>query len=225
MRNLVYWCIFFACVTILIGCASSPKKTTLQLSPEPGTSSLSQQELDYAYNTAVSTGLDMGYRVVSSSVEQRAVTLNRFRSADSVFETMEVSIESKGDTATVNITYKGPKPVEEETVKEFTDRFMTKLKAKPAVQAGGVAAPESPQARGKTEKKPSGVETGKGTHLILLKNGNIRMEPSTNAKIITTLKKGQVINKLNGSGDWYEIELPRGGGKGWIAKSLVKEVE
>ncbi len=217
-------CFFlFFCIFALVGCASAPYKTSVQLEPQPGTTGASPQELDFAYNTAVSTGLDLGYRVVSSSAEERSASLNRLRSSDLVSETLEVSVESKEQTGVVNITYRSPKPLEETSVKEFTDRFMTKLKAKQAPPAAAPSpAPRKPRTDG--DAKPPAAESKKTNHVILLKNGNVRAEPNMTGKILTTLKKGQVVDKLSESGDWYEVELPKGG-KGWIAKRLVKEVE
>ncbi|HME45009.1 MAG TPA: SH3 domain-containing protein [Syntrophorhabdales bacterium] len=221
MRGSLYGFLFFLCTLLLFSCASAPYRTSVQLSPEPGKLALSQQDLDYAYNTAVSTGVDLGYRVVSSSVAQRMVTLNRLRSTDLVSETMEVSVESKGPAGDVNIVYQSPKPLEDITVKEFTDRFLAKLKARPSVQPASSAP-------GKVRVEPetssfTGEQQGE-THLILLKNSNIRTEPSRKGAVITTLRKGEKVIKLDESGDWFDVRLPSGG-TGWISKRLVKEVK
>ena len=86
MRGIL--CFFFClCTVLLFACASAPYRTSLQLNPEAGRLSLSPQDLDDAYNAAIATGVDLGYRVVSSSKEQRMVSLNRLRSTDLVSET------------------------------------------------------------------------------------------------------------------------------------------
>lgn len=224
MRGIFYRALFALWALLLFNCASAPYRTSLQLNPEPGKLSLTQQDLDYAYNTAVSTGVDLGYRVVSSSVEQRIVTLNRLRSADLVSETMEVSIESKGPVGNVSIVYQSPKPLEDVTVKEFTDRFLAKLRARPSVQPVGPAFSGPGSVRVEPGTRPLGAEQQGETHLILLKNSNIRTEPSLKGKVITTLRKGEKVIKLDESGDWFDVGLPSGG-TGWISKRLVKEVE
>ena len=224
MRGIFYRFLASLCAVLLFSCASAPYRTSLQLNPEPGKLSFSQQDLDYAYNTAVSTGLDLGYRVVSSSVAQRMVTLNRLRSADMVSETMEVSVDSKGPVGNVGIVYQSPKPLEDVTVKEFTDRFLAKLRARPSAQAVTPAPSRPGSVRVQPETRPSSGEQPGETHLILLKNGNIRTEPSTKGKVIRTLRKGEKVIKLDESGDWFNVGLPSGG-TGWISRRLVKEVE
>ena len=223
MRGIL--CFFFClCAVLLFACASAPYRTSLQLNPEAGRLSLSTQDLDDAYNAAVATGVGLGYRVVSSSKEQRMVTLNRLRSTDQVSETMAVGVGSKGLAAEVSIVYESPKPLADTTVKEFTDRFLATLGARPAVQPGGPAPSRSGAARVEPETRPMTAELPGKTHLILLKNSNIRTEPGTKGKVITTLRKGGIVVKIDESGNWFNVKLPSGE-TGWIFKSLVKEVE
>jgi hypothetical protein len=224
MRNLLYRSFFFLCVIILSGCASAPYKTSLQLNPEPGKPSLTQQDLDNAYYAAVSTGVDLGYRVASSSREQRIVTLNRLRSTDFVAETMTVGVESKGPAVEVSMVYESPKPLADATVKEFTDRFLAKLRARPSAQSGD-AAPSKPGAlRMESDARPMNAALPGETRLILLKNSNIRAEPSTKSKVIITLRKGEKVVKIDESGDWFSVRLSSGE-TGWVSKRLVKEAE
>jgi hypothetical protein len=224
MRGLLYRSFFFLCAVILFGCASAPYKTSVQLNPEPGKLSLTQQDLDNTYNTAISTGLDLGYRVSSSSREQRIVTLNRLRSTDFVSETMVVGVEDKGPAAEVSIAYESPKPLADAAVKEFTDRFLAKLKVRPVVQPVAPDPSRSGAVRAEPVPRPMTVELPGETHLILLKNSNIRTEPSTKSKAITTLRKGEKVVKIDESGDWFNVRLPSGE-TGWIFKPLVKETE
>ncbi len=220
-------CFFFClCAVLLFACASAPYRTSLQLNPEAGRLSLGAQDLDDAYNTAIATGSDLGYRVVSSSKEQRMVTLNRLRSTDLVSETMEVSVESKGSSADVSIVYQSPKPLEDVTVKEFTDRFLAKLKAQPSAVATAPAS--APLRHGSTRVEPDtgpvkGDQPGE-TWLILLKNGNIRSEPTTKSMIVTTLRRGEKVVKIDESAGWFNVRLPSGE-TGWVSKRLVKETE
>jgi hypothetical protein len=225
-ENVTRLFLFVFCAVTLFACASAPHKTTLQLDPDPGKLSLTQQDLDYAYNTAVATGLDLGYKVVSSSREQRIVSLNRFRMADMVSETVNVDIESKGATADVTIIYESPRPLADAAVKEFTDRFLARLKTQTSAQTSAPGAPPSspgmlrvePGSRDASSDKPA------ETYLILLKNSNIRTEPTTKSKIVTTLRKGEKVIKIDESDKWFNVKLPSGE-TGWVLKSLAKEAE
>lgn len=213
------------CAVMVTACAAAPYKTSMQLNPEPGKATLGPQELDQAFEAAVATGLDLGYKVVSSSREQRVVTLNRFRMADMVSETLNVDIENKGATADVTIVYESPKPLAEATVKEFTDRFHAKLSAgqpaKPLTPVTGSAPPGAVR----TEPVPTTAgDKPAETNLILLKNSNIRTEPNTKSKIIATLRKGEKVVKIDESGKWFNVRLPTGE-TGWVLKTLVKEAD
>jgi uncharacterized protein YgiM (DUF1202 family) len=62
------------------------------------------------------------------------------------------------------------------------------------------------------------------TWLILLKNGNIRSEPTTKSMIVTTLRRGEKVVKVDESAGWYNVRLPSGE-TGWVSKRLVKETK
>jgi len=225
-ENVTRLFLFVLCAVMVTACASAPYKTSMQLNPEPGKATLGPQELDQAFNAAVAAGLDLGYKVVSSSKEQRVVSLNRFRMADMVSETLNVDIENKGATADVTIVYESPKPLAEATVKEFTDRFHARLSAgQPARPMAPVAVPSAP---GALRAEPGPVNAGGDkpgeANLILLKNSNIRTEPTTKSKIIVTLRKGDKVVKIDESGKWFNVRLPTGE-TGWVLKSLVKEAD
>jgi hypothetical protein len=225
-ENVTRLFLFVLCVVALFACASAPHKTSLQLDPEPGKLTLGQQDLDHAFNTAVATGLDLGYRVVSSSKEQRVVSLNRFRMADMVSETMNVDIENKGATADVTIIYESPRPLADAAVKEFTDRFLARLKTQPSARPSApVSTPSTPgMLRVEPGSRDASTDKAGETYLILLKNSNIRTEPTTKSKILTTLRKGEKVIKIDESGKWFNVRLPSGE-TGWLLKSLAKEAE
>ena len=223
MRGIL--CFFFClCAVLLFACASAPYRTSLQLNPEAGRLSLSPQDLDDAYNAAIATGADLGYRVVSSSKEQRIVSLNRLRSTDLVSETIEVSVESKGSSADVSIAYQSPKPLWDVTVKEFTDRFLAKLKAQPSAAGAASAPPRHGRHAVEPDTRPVSGDQSRETYLILLKNSNIRSEPSTKSKIVTTLRRGEKVAKIDESAGWFNVRLPSGE-TGWVSKRLAKETE
>jgi len=220
--NVTRLFLFVLCAATLFACASAPHKTTLQLDPDPGKPSLTQQDLDLAYNAAIATGLDLGYRVISSSKEQRIVSLNRVRMADLASETLKVDVEGKGAFADVNIVYESPKPAADATVKEFTDRFLARLKTQASAPGSTPSSPGmlrvEPGSRDASGDKPG------ETYLILLKNSNIRTEPTTKSKIVTTLRKGEKVIKIDESGKWFNVRLPSGE-TGWVLKSLAKEAD
>jgi uncharacterized protein YgiM (DUF1202 family) len=62
------------------------------------------------------------------------------------------------------------------------------------------------------------------TWLILLKNGNIRSEPTTKSMIVITLRRGEKVVKVDESAGWYNVRLPSGE-TGWVSKRLVKETK
>ncbi len=206
----------------MFACASAPHQSSIRLNPEAGKDSLTEQDLDYVYNVAISTGTELGYKVVSSSKEERTVAFNRIRTADLVSETIKVDIEKKGGAADANIVYESPKPLADITVKEFTDRFLANLKAKPASKSSAAGSGGSqPKSTGAQDV---GGDTSATTYMTLLKNGNVRVEPSTKSKIIRTLKKGEKVAKVDESGNWVKVRLASGE-TGWVFKSLLKETK
>jgi hypothetical protein len=56
--------------------------------------------------------------------------------------------------------------------------------------------------------------------LVVKSTANVRSEPNTKSKIITTLKPGTEIQNLGKSGDWFNIKLSTGL-TGWISSNLV----
>jgi SH3-like domain-containing protein len=70
--------------------------------------------------------------------------------------------------------------------------------------------------------KAQKMEKPTGTYLITIKDGcNVRSKPNGKSKIMATLKKGQILQKIDQLENWYNIILPSGE-KGWIHKDLVK---
>ena len=63
------------------------------------------------------------------------------------------------------------------------------------------------------------------TYLITTKNDcNVRSQPNGKSKRITTLNRGQKLQKISQFENWHNIILPSGK-KGWIHKDLVKNVD
>jgi hypothetical protein len=94
---------------------------------------------------------------------------------------------------------------------------------KPKLDAKSASSPSAQKA----VPVPSVQKTEKSeiTYLITTKNGcNVRSQPNEKSKIITTLKRGQKLQKLDQFEDWYSVTAPSGK-KGWIHKDLVKSAD
>jgi len=61
-------------------------------------------------------------------------------------------------------------------------------------------------------------------YLVITKTANVRAESNVKSKIITTIEKGEKVEKLDKSGNWSNVKLPSGE-TGWVFKDLVKEAE
>jgi uncharacterized protein YgiM (DUF1202 family) len=62
------------------------------------------------------------------------------------------------------------------------------------------------------------------THLVTVKECNIRSEPNANCKILAIAAKGVTFEKIGQSGSWFHVKLASGD-TGWVFKDLVKEVK
>lgn len=213
-------------VVVLVACASGsgPYKSVLQIQPDPGKISVAPEDTSMAYNKALETGMDMGFRVTAASPDKGSIALHRVRSTDMVPEIVTVDIVNKGAVADVNIAYESPTPIPDLTLKEFTDKLAEKLTYRPAkaltpVAPGRAPAPAAQSSPGQVTRET--LETG---FVVLLKNSNVRAEPSTRSKIIVTLPKGEKLAKIGDTGTWVNVRLPSGE-TGWILKSLTKDAD
>lgn len=59
-------------------------------------------------------------------------------------------------------------------------------------------------------------------YLVTLKGCNVRPEANNKSKIVGTLKKGEQVEMVGKSGNWFNINPPSGG-TGWVYKEMVKE--
>jgi len=200
-------------LVVLVACASGPHKSVLRIQPDAGKISITREDAAKAYDKAVDTGTDMGFKVIEASRAEGTIEFHRVRSTDMVPETITVNILNKGAVADVNIAYESPRPIPDSTLKEFTDKLSEKLSYRPARARAPVSSP------GQRGMKTSG--TG---FVVLLKNSNVRTEPSARSEVITTLRKGEKLVKIGDTGTWVNVRLPSGE-TGWILKSLVKDAE
>jgi len=59
------------------------------------------------------------------------------------------------------------------------------------------------------------------TYLVITRAANIRAEGNIKSKIVAILKKGEKVEKLDESGNWFKVKLSSGK-TGWVSKSLLK---
>jgi len=83
-----------------------------------------------------------------------------------------------------------------------------------------VTSPPTPPAK----PEPAIVANPPIAYLVLIKTANVRTEADVKSKIITTIKKGEKVEKLGKSGNWFNVKLPTKE-TGWVFKELVKEAE
>jgi len=81
-----------------------------------------------------------------------------------------------------------------------------------------------PPVEPKVEPKPAIIEKPPVTFLITTSACNVRSEPNVESQVVTTLKKGVKVEKLDQMGNWCNVKL-HSGKIGWIHKDLVKEAE
>jgi len=72
--------------------------------------------------------------------------------------------------------------------------------------------------------KPTSSETSDVIYLITIKNSNIRAAPNTKSQILTTMKKGTKLEKIDESREWFKVKLPSGQ-IGHVYKPLVIEFQ
>jgi len=59
-------------------------------------------------------------------------------------------------------------------------------------------------------------------YLVITAKTSLRAEPKSKAKVITKLKKGEKVLRLNASDSWYQVELSDQT-TGWVLKKYTKE--
>jgi hypothetical protein len=59
---------------------------------------------------------------------------------------------------------------------------------------------------------------------VVVKTANVRAKPDGKSKILSVIKKGERVEKIGQSGNWFNCKLPSGV-SGWIFKDLVQGVK
>jgi uncharacterized protein YgiM (DUF1202 family) len=120
-----------------------------------------------------------------------------------------------------DLTDKQPKPDTKSTLTPSAPTL-----DKPTQVIGEKSAPMSPVEKKIEPTQPPSKNLPSASNvaktLIVIKTANIRSEPNTKSKIITTLKKGTAVEYLDKSGKWFKIRLSTGKA-GWVFNSLVSE--
>jgi uncharacterized protein YgiM (DUF1202 family) len=88
---------------------------------------------------------------------------------------------------------------------------------KPEVTASSAPAARERPPQAEISKEPSKI------YLATITDAEVRLATSTKSKIMTTLKKGEEIEKVGVSGDWTKVKLPSGD-IGWVQKDFLREV-
>lgn len=69
---------------------------------------------------------------------------------------------------------------------------------------------------------PAPISTSSTTSMVVIGNkAKIRKKPSTKADIVRTIKKGEVVQVIKQSDEWFQIELASGD-VGWCHKSVLE---
>jgi len=86
----------------------------------------------------------------------------------------------------------------------------------PPPAKGGTPVPAQPERTAKTVTPQSKI------FLVTKKNANLRERPSTQSKILLTLKPGRKVEKIEESGNWVRVRIWETT-TGWISKDLLQE--
>ena len=102
--------------------------------------------------------------------------------------------------------------------KEVMKPVETQVKEKPVVDEKPVVVEEPGPSAGQTPQPPSFKS------LVVQNKANLRANASTKSKIIGKLKKGEKLDILGRSGDWFQVKSSSGL-TGWIFKTLVRTID
>jgi hypothetical protein len=109
-----------------------------------------------------------------------------------------------------------------QAVSEFaSDQFRKAIESSRSSSRGkeAVGSAEKPASQSPSDINPA---SRKPVYFAVLQTANIREEANTKSRVIATLKKGDQLEKIRESGNWYNVKLASGK-TGWVHKSLVKE--
>jgi LCP family protein required for cell wall assembly len=76
-------------------------------------------------------------------------------------------------------------------------------------------------AQGGQAAAPATGGTAAGISASLVRDGNLREQPSTAARIVTGLAPGTAVTVAARSGDWARVTVTRTGARGWVIRTLL----
>ncbi|MCX5906728.1 MAG: SH3 domain-containing protein [Deltaproteobacteria bacterium] len=214
-------------------------KVRVQIPLDPKQPRLDEKFLAGILQKALSCGLQLGYRVVYANAEMGIISFSKEVSPEHVPIILNVEIQKESEkSAYADIILQSPRNVDDSHLNEFKNALAARIKrpkeevAPPVSPTPPPSAPESPAAKGEPQPKaepanaePKLVPEEKPSvpYSITAKGGaRLRSQPNTNSKILTTVKTGTKVEKIDQDGGWLKVKAPSGE-TGWILKSLVKE--
>jgi hypothetical protein len=101
--------------------------------------------------------------------------------------------------------------------KEVVKPVETQVREKPIISEKPVAV-EKPEPLTVLTLPPLSLKS-----LVVIKKANLRAKASIKSKVISRLKKGEELEILDRSGDWFQVKSSSGL-TGWIFKTLVRKI-
>jgi len=207
-------------------------KARVQIPPDPKQPRLEDQQMEDIFNKALSTGIQLGYRVVYANPEQGVLSLAKEMSPEHVPITLNVEVQKEAERmAYAEIIFQCPRMTDESQLNEFKNALSAKFKKKkdePPLKAESAPPPAVPPDKPPAKAEPAKVEPRTVPErpavilAIVSKNARVRVEPNTSGKIIVIFQNPTKVQKLGQSGDWVKVKLASGE-IGWVYKNLVKE--
>ncbi len=206
-------------------------KTRLSIPPDPKQSRLDDRQMEEIFNKALSTGIQLGYRVVYANPDQGLLSLAKEVSPEHVPVNLNVEIQKEAErTAYAEIILQCPRRVDDSQLIEFKNALAAKFKKRelpptaetpppPAAPPERAAAKPDPA---KTEQKVGPEKAPAVIQAIASKNARVRAEPNTSGRIIVIFQNPTKVQKLGQTGDWVKVKLPSGE-IGWVYRNLIKE--
>lgn len=207
-------------------------KARVQIPPDPKQPRLENQQMEDIFNKALSTGIQLGYRVIYANPEQGVLSLAKVVSPEHVPITLNVEIQKEAErVAYAEIIFQCPRMMDDSQLNDFKNALSAKFKKKkdePPLKAEAAPLPAAQADKAPTKIEPAKVEPRTPPEkpptvlAIVSKNARVRVEPNTASKIIIIFQNPTKVQKLGQSGDWVKVKLASGE-IGWVYKNLVRE--
>jgi hypothetical protein len=134
MKTLLSSLLAFSLTTALLGivsCGPALYHSTLKFELAPGQTRLEEKDFKKIFDSALSTGMELGYRVTSSNMEQGIISFTREVGWDHVPVNINVKIRKENEeSAYVDMTMQSPRPLSNSDLIEFQNKLLPKLEQK-----------------------------------------------------------------------------------------------